>query len=405
MKNNWQTKKLGEICDVNPTKSEVRNFSDDLEISFVQMSSVDEFLQSIIFEETKKLGVVKKGFTYFKKGDILFAKITPCMENGKVALSTNLKKEIGFGSTEFHVLRARNELVLPDYIYYLVRSKVFREEAEQSMTGSAGQKRVPKDFLINYEISLPPLKTQKEIVAKLDAKFAKLREAKRLREEALVGTEKILSQTLREIFEEGRENGWEEKTIGDMCIKITDGSHNPPTKEGVGEYIMLSSRNIYDGYVTFDHPRYLTKAGFESENKRTDIKIGDVLLTIVGTIGRCSVVDFEKPKFTVQRSVAVLKPNNKLNSFYLSYWLRGPFVQDFLLVNARGAAQKGFYLKDIKALKILVPSIFEQQKIVAKLDKLSEKIRTLCDLQTSQLADLKRLEKSYLHEAFNGELI
>lgn len=283
----------------------------------------------------------------------------------------------------------------PKFFYYMLQSIDL---------GSRGYARHFK-LLKESDIPVPPLETQKEIVAKLDEKFAKLSEAKKLRQESLADTEKIISQTLREIFEEGKQKGWKEKTINDVCLKVTDGSHNPPKKEGVGEYIMLSSRNIYDGYITFDHPRYLTKNGFELENRRTDIKIGDVLLTIVGTIGRCTVVDFDEPKFTVQRSVAVLKPNNDLNSFYLSYWLRGPFIQDFLLINARGAAQKGFYLKDIKALKILIPLLADQQKIVIKLDELSEKIKNLHEFQKSQLEDIKLLEKAYLKEAFNGELM
>ena len=113
--NDWPTKKLGEVCKVNPTKSEIKDIPDDTFVSFVPMSAVSETSQRIEEQEDRKLSDVKKGYTYFRKGDILFAKITPCMENGKVALTDNLKNKIGFASTEFHVIRAGGE-ILPDYI-------------------------------------------------------------------------------------------------------------------------------------------------------------------------------------------------------------------------------------------------------------------------------------------------
>lgn len=146
--NSWPIKTLGDVCIINPKKAEVVGLSDDTVISFVPMSSVDEFSQSITLQEERELSEVKKGYTYFKKGDVLFAKITPCMENGKVAHATNLRNDVGFGSTEFHVIRAGDD-VLPEYIYSLVSSSAFRVEAQTKMTGSAGQKRVPKDFIEN----------------------------------------------------------------------------------------------------------------------------------------------------------------------------------------------------------------------------------------------------------------
>ncbi len=173
-KNGWEGKELGKICELNPKKSEIKDKPEDFLVSFIPMSAVSDDLQKIVTFDERPLGKVRKGYTYFCNNDVLFAKITPCMENGKVALAKNLKKGIGFGSTEFHVIRAE-EKVLPEWIYYVIRQKFFLEEAEKHMTGSAGQKRVPVQFLEKYKILLPSLSEQKKIVARLDALSEKLK--------------------------------------------------------------------------------------------------------------------------------------------------------------------------------------------------------------------------------------
>jgi len=166
-KGEWQKSELGEICVINPPKKEVKDFSDDLEVSFVPMSFVDDKEGIIKKQEIKKLAEVRRGYTYFKENDVLFAKITPCMENGKAAIAKNLKNDIGFGSTEFHVIRP-NENILPEFIFYYIRQPFFRGEAASKMSGTAGQLRVPKRFLEDYEIPLPPIEEQKKIVKLLE---------------------------------------------------------------------------------------------------------------------------------------------------------------------------------------------------------------------------------------------
>ncbi len=198
--NGWEEKQIKDICEINPTKSEIKNISDSEFISFVPMSSVNEYSQSIESQEDRQLKLVRKGYTYFRKDDVIFAKITPCMENGKVAHTKNLNHEIGFGSTEFHVLRADKKLVLPEFIYEIVRSKKFRLEAEQRMTGSAGQKRVPKDFIENYKIKLPPLKEQQKIVKQLDDLNEKVRKVIGLQKSQLEDLKKLEKSYLREAF-------------------------------------------------------------------------------------------------------------------------------------------------------------------------------------------------------------
>ena len=161
---NWPQCTLGKACKINPKKSEDIRLQPNLEVSFVPMPAVTEngkMDSSII----KIYDEVKTGFTYFSERDVLFAKITPCMENGKGAVAVNLKNEIGFGSTEFHVIRPIAEKTNPYWIYALTVFEKFRKDAAKNMTGSAGQRRVPASFLENYQISLPPIDLQNQFAA------------------------------------------------------------------------------------------------------------------------------------------------------------------------------------------------------------------------------------------------
>lgn len=160
--------KMNQICEINPKKSEISNIR-NMMVSFVPMQSVTED-GKIYTEDKRNIDDVKSGFTYFRENDVLFAKITPCMENGKGAVAINLENGIGFGSTEFHVIRV-SKYVNSIWIYAVTSTKEFRKQAEINMTGSAGQKRVSTKYLENYKIVVPPLSLQNqfsEIVKQID---------------------------------------------------------------------------------------------------------------------------------------------------------------------------------------------------------------------------------------------
>ena len=158
--------------------------------------------------------------------------------------------------------------------------------------------------------------------------------------------------------------------VREICTSITDGSHNPPRGVNSSPFLMLSSKNVFDDNITLDNPRYLSEESFVQEDKRTNISSGDVLLTIVGTVGRCAVVSKALPRFTLQRSVAVLHPKADLiDSRFLMYSLRGkrPYIENA----AKGVAQKGIYLSEVSDIDIPLPSTSEQVHIVRCLDRVS----------------------------------
>lgn len=168
----WKWVRLGEVVQVNPPKKKLSDVSEDQKCTFIPMPAVSDKTGRIEEPEEREYGKVKKGYTFFLENDVLFAKITPCMENGKSAIARQLKNGFGYGSTEFHVLRT-SEYVNEQYIHYLVRSQRFRAEAKREMTGAVGQQRVPKEFLLNYPFPLPPREEQDAIVNILDDIFAK----------------------------------------------------------------------------------------------------------------------------------------------------------------------------------------------------------------------------------------
>lgn len=169
---------LSELCEINPPKREVADLKEDTIVSFIPMANVSENGE-IDLSETRNLGEVYKGFTYFKENDVLFAKITPCMENGKGAIAKNLTNEVGFGSTEFHVLRPKEEIT-SEWLYYLTTLPNFRQQAEKNMTGSAGQKRVPKQFFDKYKVNKPTIESQEEfkkIILKINSQKEMLKKS------------------------------------------------------------------------------------------------------------------------------------------------------------------------------------------------------------------------------------
>nr|WP_258437883.1 restriction endonuclease subunit S [Helicobacter sp. 11-8110] len=165
--NGWERIWLKDtrFIDLNP-KKEINNYDENMLVSFVEMASVSDkgYIERKI---NKPLKEVKKGYTYFIENDVLIAKITPCMENGKCAIATNLTNNIGFGSTEFHIFRAKSGLK-PNFLFYNLNQEAIREQAAIAMTGASGHKRVPISFYENLTIPLPPLEAQEKITQSIE---------------------------------------------------------------------------------------------------------------------------------------------------------------------------------------------------------------------------------------------
>ncbi len=175
----WEMVELGEVCEINPKKLELKVLDENTKVSFVPMADLNENEISFIPKEVKVLSEVISGYTYFSDNDVLFAKVTPCFENGKAGIANGLKNKIGFGSSEFFVLRA-NEKALPIWLYLNIKSLKFSVEGKSRMTGTSGLQRIPREFITTYQIPFPSLSEQQTIVKAIEEEIQLVNANKRL---------------------------------------------------------------------------------------------------------------------------------------------------------------------------------------------------------------------------------
>lgn len=189
------TVRLSQVATLNPSKTELRQIADDTLVSFVEMASVSE--RGLITQSVAKTLVsLRKGsYTYFAENDILIAKITPCMENGKCALASGLENKIGMGSTEFHVIRANPQNISPAFLFALLNREGIRQSAAKVMTGASGHRRVPASFYEALDIPLPPLTEQQRIVTAVAAEQRTIAAA-----EAVIAAAPARKQAILEAF-------------------------------------------------------------------------------------------------------------------------------------------------------------------------------------------------------------
>lgn len=174
----WKMVKLGDVIEINPKKTEVNNF--DGYVSFVPMSDLNENNMYFYPNEQRKIHDVYMGYTYFMDGDVLLAKVTPCFENGKSGVAKGLVNGIGFGSSEFYVLRSDLKQILPEFIYYIIHSNNFISQGKANMTGTGGLQRLTKDYVLNYIFFLPPIEDQKQIINKINLEMSIVEQNKSL---------------------------------------------------------------------------------------------------------------------------------------------------------------------------------------------------------------------------------
>ncbi len=235
----WPVETIDVVAQVNPKLAAADRPDLDEIVCFVPMAAVSEETLSIEAQAERPFSEVAKGYTPFKRGDVLVAKITPCFENGKMAFADNLAHELGFGTTEFHVFRPSERITGP-YLFNLLRAPYVRKAGAIKMRGAAGQRRVPADFFAALQIPLPPLDQQKRIAGILDAADA-LRAKRR---EALAQLDTLLQSTFLDIFGDPVTNpmGWEERSLGELAQDSFRNGLSPSTQGTVdGEVLTLSA--------------------------------------------------------------------------------------------------------------------------------------------------------------------
>ena len=418
----WNVKKLKHLSSINPTKSN-SNFNKNSEelVTFLPMEYVSEdgYIDTKLKRPIKDLW---SGFTYFEKNDIIVSKITPCFENGKGAYLENLNSKIGFGSTEFHVLRAKTSVINPHLIYYNTRNYTFKKLGEAAMIGAAGQKRVPNSFIENYYVCYPAkLKEQDVITNFLDSQTAKIdtlienkqKQIELLKEERTAIINQAVTKGLNPdvpMKDSGIEwlgevpKGWGVEKLKRVSSKITDGEHISPefTVKGMP---FLSAKDVRYRNININVDKYVSWEDGVGFRKRCNPDRGDILIVSRGaTIGRIGLVETDK-SFCLLGSVILIKPKlSNIQSIFLYYLLNQSKVQERLLLTSQSSAQQAIYIINLSELVISIPPISEQSNIAAFLGRETERIDTLTTKVYESISKLHEYRTALISEAVTGKI-
>ncbi len=354
----WPLVKLGEVAEVNPRCP--KDIDEDQMISFVTMASASEE-GLLLNEEPRVLKETKKGFTYFEHSDVLLAKITPCFENGKSLRPYQINNKVGFGSTEFHVLRANLEKLDPAYLFYMVWNEAFRFYGTNAMSGAAGQKRVGTPFLKQLEIPLPPLAEQKRIAAILD----KANAIRQKRKQAIELADEFLRSVFLDMFGDPVVNpkGWEVEEIDQVCTEIVDCvNRTAPSVDYETPYKMIRTTNIRNHKIDLSSVRYVEKDVYEKWIRRLKPEVGDVIFTREAPAGEAGIINFKDNVFLGQRTMHFRPDSEKITSTFLLYELMASGVQQQITRLSTGSTVTHLSVPECKKFKIRMPDIDNQQR-------------------------------------------
>jgi type I restriction enzyme, S subunit len=451
----WTGALLSEVAMVNPS-TDLGHFPEDAEIPFVPMAAVVEETGIIDFSRRRPIAEVRKGYVRFSEGDVIFAKITPCMENGKTAPVHHLAGGYAAGSTEFHVLRPTG--VAPKYLWYWLVRRAFRREAQRNMSGSAGQLRVPARFLAGSPIPVAPFAEQRRIAARIDELFGEIAEGEAVLESARRALDTWRRALLKaavtgELTRDWRETNRPTETGADLLARIQ--SKNPGCKsarrrtrsalpEAVDSVAFAELPNDWAwgrlgdlgeivGGVTVDQKRkplnpvevpYLRVANVQRGHlDLTEIKTirveqgvaarlkllpGDVLLNEGGDrdkIGRGWVWEGQVPGCIHQNHVFRVRLHEGISPYFVSHYANEMGRRFFIEKGKQTTNLASISLSKISELPVPVPPAPEVSAIV---DRLNEALAAELDCRR-ELADGLALaqsqRQSILKAAFEGRLV
>lgn len=373
----WDKRRLASFCQANPGKDQLSSLDDSYTVSFIEMSSVSNE-GYITYKEDKTLRQLKKGsYTLFQDEDIIIAKITPCMENGKCALARNLTNGMAMGSSEFHVLRTNNDIVINDYLFHLLNRQVVRDLAEQNMTGTSGHRRVPIKWYEDLDIPVPPIDVQKQIVEEIEIVDKSNSDAKFLIDNNISDIRAIINSlvstaSIKEYFD------------------INTQTLNPIScwKNELFTYVDIDSVGKGDGRVSFD--KIILGKDAPSRARRVALDRTVVVSTVRPYLKGFAYIESVPDKTIFSTGFALLKSKNE--DTYISKLLYYLFMySDDLMKQMETAMPKAAYpsinKEDIDNFKIPLLTIDEQERIVAQIEALEleiTKARTLIENAASE---------------------
>ncbi|WP_375417012.1 N-6 DNA methylase [uncultured Hymenobacter sp.] len=366
---------LGEVCEINPKKSELNKYSPNTEVSFVPMQDVEENRISFVAKQTRLLsGVEDKGYTYFKNNDVLLAKVTPCFENGKAGVAKNLLNGMALGSSEFYVLRP-SEQILPELVYYFISSTQFKESAVSRMTGTGGLQRVPRSVVEDFEIPLPPLSVQQAIVAEI-AGYQRV----------LDGARQVLAAYQPRIAVDA---AWPVVELGEV-FKTRSGTTPSRDRKDYfegGTIPWVKTLDLNDGPLRATE-ECITNLALQ-ETSLQILPVGTVLVAMYGgfkQIGRSGVLEIEA---TQNQAMTALLPNEDVDPYFLNYTLVSSREYWKQVANST-RKDANITRNDVLRFKFALPPLDTQRRLVVAIEteqRLVAANRELIDLMEQRVRD------------------
>lgn len=432
----WKWLTISKVADINGRDASIRNLSDDLTVTFVPMSAVDGEKGIIAKPESRTLKEVRKGYTPFSNGDVIFAKITPCMENGKAAIANGLKNGLGFGSTEFHVLQPR-ELVTAKWIYHFIRQEKFRQDAKASFTGTAGQLRVSKNFLIEYPIPIPPLSEQERIVAKIEELFTQLEAGTAALRRIQAGLKRYKASVLKAACE-GRlvaQDPSDEpaevllREIGKTPLSSEDLSPLPQgwcwvkwehlvsiSQNGFGKRkseigiptIVLRLADIVGNKISYKNVRKIRTT--EEEIRKFQLAANDLICIRVNgsleNVGRMVIFQNFPEQITFCDHFIRFRLIEPEISLFYSMYFNSDRARKFIEQNRVSSAGQNTISQGVLSNFVVpLPPRAEQQRILTEVEQRLSIIQELEQVVSANLKRAVRLRQSILKRAFAGRLV
>lgn len=393
----WTAAKLSDICQINPRGKS--GLKEDDEVSFVPMAAVSEFSGTIVGAEKRLLRAVQKGFTPFQEGDVLFAKITPCMENGKAAIARNLVNQRGYGSTEFHVIRP-SALVLAEWIFAIIRTAEFRRAAASSFQGAVGQQRVTASFLEQFRIPLPPLSEQQRIVGILQEAEAICR----LRAEAEAKTAELIPAIFDAALAKGGVS--RKRPLGHWFETKPNYGTMTPADEVTGSdgVVCLRVGNIQKNRIDLSDRKYVERSTIHPD--RHTVRTGDIVLARAIAseehLGKAVVITSEEDGFAFDSHLMRIRLRKaELVPEFLQVYLYSAQGRNAFLKQARQSAVQ-FNVNAEEMARVLVPDVDpgEQMDVVEAI----KETESICKVLEASAAQSSLMFASLSANAFTGQL-
>ena len=404
----WKWVRLGEAYQINP-KNDV---DDTTPVSFVPMEKIDPGMKGSFTFDVITWAKAKKGHTHFANGDVAFAKISPCFENGKSMLVHGLKNGIGAGTTELIILRQQN--ISQKFTFYIISSDNFIKKGTSTYSGTVGQQRISIDFVRKYPIPLPPIDEQQRIVDRIESLFAKLDEAREKVESVIESFEKrkaaiIYNAIIGDITNKWRKNNklytthWNIKTINELCTSLKYGTSKKSYKNG--SVIVLRMGNLKHGEIDWSD---LSFTNDNDDIKNYSLEKGDVLFNRTNSpdlVGKTSIYRGEFPAIYAGYLIKLNYKKDEILGDFLNYTMNSVFAKKYCQsVKSDGVNQSNISAKKIGEFSISVPSLPEQQEIVRILDELLAREEHIKETAEKTLERIDLMKKAILARAFRGEL-